>query len=125
MAFTNEAPTSPGIAGFFLLDGGIVWMLLSMVVLGYLVSLVDWTILTMRPGYLQCCLLGIVTINAMFLTRFFLWQYFYQVLYAALPCVFLAWYVNRNTTRMRTNARRVAMSGKHAHRSAEGLTGPA
>jgi hypothetical protein len=125
MAFTNEAPTSPGIAGFFLLDGGLVWMLLSMVVLGYLVSLVDWTILTMRPGYLQCCLIGIVTINAMFLTRFFLWQYFYQVLYAALPCIFLAWYVNRNTTRMRTNARRAPMSMRHGTSTPEGLTGSA
>lgn len=125
MAFTNEAPTSPGIAGFFLLDGGLVWMLLSMVVLGYLVSLVDWTILTMRPGYLQCCLIGIVTINAMFLTRFFLWQYFYQVLYAAMPCIFLAWYVNRNTTRMRTNARRATMSMRHGTSTPEGLTGSA
>ncbi|MFM8887887.1 MAG: hypothetical protein ACKOKC_15925, partial [Chthoniobacterales bacterium] len=95
MGYTKGAPTSPGIAGFFLADGGLIWMLLCMVVLGYLVSLLDWTILTMRPGYLQCCLIAIVTVNAMFLTRFFLWQYFYQVLYAVIPCVVLAWYVNR------------------------------
>jgi hypothetical protein len=94
MRYTKGAPTSPGIAGFFLVDGGLVWMLLCMVVLGYLVSLLDWTILTMRSGYLQCCLIAIVTVNAMFLTRFFLWQYFYQVLYAALPCIALAWLLN-------------------------------
>jgi hypothetical protein len=116
VAFTNEAPTSPGIAGFFLLDGGIVWMLLSMVVLGYLVSLVDWTILTMRPGYLQCCLIGIVTINAMFLSRFFLWQYFYQVLYAALPCVFLAWYINRAAPRPKGSTRHQHSSSRSALR---------
>ncbi|MFM8657627.1 MAG: hypothetical protein ACKOD5_10930, partial [Chthoniobacterales bacterium] len=95
MGYTKGAPTSPGIAGFFLADGGLIWMLLCMVVLGYLVSLLDWTILTMRPGYLQCCLIAIVTLNDIFLTRFFLWQYFYQVLYAVIPCVVLAWYVNR------------------------------
>ena len=101
MGYTKGAPTSPGIAGFFLIDGGLIWMLLCMVVLGYLVSLLDWTILTMRPGYLQCCLIAIVTVNAMFLTRFFLWQYFYQVLYAAIPCIALAWYVNRPAQRRR------------------------
>jgi hypothetical protein len=61
----------------------------------------------------------------MFLTRFFLWQYFYQVFYAVIPCVVLAWYFNRNANRMQANARRVAMSGNHPDRRAEGLTGPA
>jgi len=95
MKFTRGAPLSPGIAGFFLLDGGFAWMLLSMVVLGYLIALLDCYVLTMRPGYLQSCLVGIVVINAMFLTRFFLWQYFYQMLYAAIPCFVLAWYLNK------------------------------
>lgn len=95
--FLRGAPCSPGIAGFFLLDGGLLWMVLSMALLGYLVSLLDWVILTMKHGYLQCCLIGIVTVNAMFLTRFFLWQYFYQVLYAAVPCIVLAWYLGRTS----------------------------
>lgn len=94
MRFTKGRPFSPGIAGLFLLDGGFAWMLLSMLVLGYLISLLDCYVLTMRPGYLQSCLIGIVVINAMFLTRFFLWQYFYQMLYAAIPCFVLAWYLN-------------------------------
>lgn len=110
---TRGAPTSPGIAGFFLLDGGLFWMLLSMGVLGYLLSWMDWYVLTMRPGYLQSCLIGIFTINAMFLTRFFLWQYFYQVLYAAIPCVILAWYFGRNANRMQASARRASMSMQH------------
>jgi hypothetical protein len=108
VSFTNKAPTSPGIAGFFLLDGGLAWMLLSMLVLGFLVSLLDWSVLTMRAGYLQCCLIGIVTVNAMFLTRFFLWQYFYQVLYAAMPCMLLAWYVGRNANRIQASGRRAS-----------------
>ena len=111
MGYTKGAPTSPGIAGFFLIDGGLVWMLLCMVVLGYLVSLLDWTILTMRSGYLQCCLIAIVTVNAMFLTRFFLWQSFYQVLYAMVPCIALAWYVNRPTQ----GRRRTVPVGSYSH----------
>jgi hypothetical protein len=111
MGYTKGAPTSPGIAGFFLIDGGLVWMLLCMAVLGYLLSLLDWTILTMRPGYLQCCLIAIVTVNAMFLTRVFLWQYFYQMLYAMIPCLLLAWYVNR----LAKGRRRAVPVGAYSH----------
>ena len=116
MKFTRGAPLSPGIAGFFLLDGGLAWMLLSMLVLGYLIALLDCYVLTMRPGYLQSCLVGIIVINAMFLTRFFLWQYFYQMLYAAIPCFVLAWYLNKqgaNPKRWAPNLRgtRAAYSG--------------
>lgn len=95
MSCTKGLPTSPGIAGFFLLDGGLPWMLFAMAVLGFMVSWLDWYILTMRPGYLQCCFIGIVTVNGMFLSRVFLWQYFYGILYAMIPCLILAWYVNR------------------------------
>jgi hypothetical protein len=123
--FTRGAPTSPGIAGFFLLDGGLFWMLLSMGLLGYLLSWMDWYVLTMRPGYLQSCLIGIFTINAMFLSRFFLWQYFYQVLYAVIPCIILAWYIGRNADRMQASARRVAMSMGHGVSGKKGLTGSA
>jgi hypothetical protein len=103
---TRGYPTSPGIAGFFLLDGGLLWMLLSMVVLGFLVSYLDWRVLTMRPSYLQLCLIGIVTVNAMFLSRVFLWQYFYQLLYAAIPCIVLARLVAKNTPRSQVTARK-------------------
>lgn len=106
MAFTNQAPTSPGIAGFFLLDGGLIWMLGSMAALGFLVSMLDWYILTMPRGYLQATLIAIVTINAMFLTRVFLWQYFYQMLYALVPCMLLARYFNRNANTMQASPQR-------------------
>lgn len=114
MAFTNKAPTSPGIAGFFLLDGGLIWMLSSMALLGFLISMLDWYILTMPRGYLQAALIGIVTINAMFLTRVFLWQYFYQMLYALVPCVFLSWYFTKNAARMSAASRnyRRSMNGR-------------
>jgi len=105
MSFTRGAPYSPGIAGFFLRDGGLFWMLLSMFVLGYLISLLDWYAFTLPRGYQQYCLVGIVTVNAMFLTRFFLWQYFYQMLYAMIPIVVLAWWFGRNARQNASSAR--------------------
>lgn len=99
MSFTRGAPYSPGIAGMFLRDGGLLWMLLSMFVLGYLISWLDWYVLTMPRGYLQYCLIGVVTVNAMFLSRLFLWQYFYQMLYAMIPIVALAWWLGRSAKR--------------------------
>lgn len=97
--FTRGAPYSPGIAGFFLVDGGLIWMLGCMSLLGFLISLLDCWVFTLPRGYLQNCLVGIVTVNAMFLTRFFLWQYFYQMLYAMVPCILLAWYFGRGFRR--------------------------
>lgn len=114
MTFTRGAPYSPGIAGMFLRDGGLLWMLLSMFVLGYLLSWLDWYVLTMPRGYVQYCLIGIVTVNAMFLTRFFLWQYFYQMLYAIIPIVALAWWFGRNAKMSAASARNQRRSAARA-----------
>jgi hypothetical protein len=108
VSYARGAPYSPGIAGFFLLDGGLLWMLGSMVVLGFLIATLDGWVFTLPRGYVQCCLIGIVTVNAMFLTRFFLWQYFYQMLYAIIPIVVLASWFGKNTIRSRTVLRRQA-----------------
>ena len=99
LSFTRKAPYSPGIAGFFVADGGLMWMLGCMALLGFLVSLLDCWVFTLPRDYFQFCLIGIVTVNAMFLTRFFLWQYFYQMLYAMVPCIILAWYFGRGPRR--------------------------
>jgi hypothetical protein len=96
--FSKGLPTSPGIAGFSLLDGGLTWMLISMAVLGYLVSLADWYVLTMRRGILQSCLIAILVVTAMFLSRVFLWQYFYQVLYYLVPVLILYWWAGKMST---------------------------
>ncbi len=95
VSFMHGAPYAPGIAGFFLLDGGLVWMLGSMAVLGYLLSVLDGYVQTMKNGYLKSCFTAIFTVNAMYLSRFFLWQYFYQVLYALIPCIILTWLLTR------------------------------
>jgi hypothetical protein len=105
VSFTRGAPYSPGIAGFFLLDGGLLWMVGSMAVLGFLIATLDGWVFTLPRGYVQYCLIGIVTVNAMFLTRFFLWQYFYQMLYAMIPIMVLAWWFGRSAKLNAASAR--------------------
>jgi hypothetical protein len=91
-------------------------MLASMAVLGFLIATLDGWVFTLPRGYLQYCLIGIVTVNAMFLTRFFLWQYFYQMLYAFIPIMTLAWWFGRSAKVGATAARnqRRSMQGAHA-----------
>jgi hypothetical protein len=84
--YTYGAPYSPGIAGFFIGDGGRVWMLGCMMALGMVLSWMDMRVLRMKPGLLKICTYGLVVVNALYLTRFFLWQYSYQLLYMLLPC---------------------------------------
>ena len=69
--------------------------------LGFLVGTLDGWVFTLPRGYVQYCMVGIVTVNAMFLSRFFLWQYFYQMLYAMVPIMGLAWWFKRNVRRGR------------------------
>jgi len=77
------------------MDGGKLWMVACMLLLGVLVSCADWFVRSMPFIVLQFCLIGITAINAMYLSRCFLWQYCYQVLYAAVLCIFLAYFVGR------------------------------
>jgi hypothetical protein len=114
LSFTRGAPYSPGIAGLFVMDGGLIWMLGSMAVLGFLIATLDGWVFTLPRGYLQYCLIGIVTVNAMFLTRFFLWQYFYQMLYAMIPISALAWFFGRDARRAQARRRLAAASALKA-----------
>jgi hypothetical protein len=115
--FTRGAPYSPGIAGFFLMDGGLLWMLLSMLVLGVLISSLDWYVLTLPRGYLRCAMVGIVAVNAMFLSRFFLWQYFWQMMYAVIPIAALAWFFRRQQRRSRSSATPMTHTSEHRQRT--------
>jgi hypothetical protein len=114
MRFTRGAPYSPGIAGMFVADGGLLWMLGSMALLGFLIAMLDCWVFTLPRGYLQYCLIGIVTVNAMFLTRFFLWQYFYQMLYAMIPIFALAWFFGRDARQMQARRRLAAAAALKA-----------
>jgi hypothetical protein len=40
--------------------------------------------------------------STVFLTRFFLWQYFYQMLYSMIPIMALAWWLKRLLPSKRT-----------------------
>lgn len=44
--------------------------------------MLDEYILSMPRGNLQAMLIGIISINGLLLSRVFLWQYFYQMLYS-------------------------------------------
>jgi hypothetical protein len=90
MSFTNGAPYSPGIAGFFLLDGGVIWMLLSMFALGIVLAILDSYSVLMLSGTFQSCVIAILVVNGMFLTRTFLWFYFWQVIYSVYPIYFIS-----------------------------------
>ena len=105
LSFMRGAPYCPGIVGFFLLDGGLFWMLGSITLLGFLLGILDAWVFTLPRGYVQYCFIGIVTVNAMFLTRFFLWQYFYQMLYAMIPIMALAWWFGRSKKMSAASAR--------------------
>jgi hypothetical protein len=89
VSFMYGAPYSPGIAGFFLLDGGLAWMSLSMFTLGIVVSLLDSYAFFMLRGLSQACIIAILVVNGMFLTRTYLWFYLWQVVYAAVPVTFI------------------------------------
>ena len=49
----------------------------------------------------------------MFLTRFFLWQYFYQMLYAMIPIIALAWWFGRAAKMNAGSARNQRRSAAH------------
>ncbi|MCF3648441.1 hypothetical protein [Synoicihabitans lomoniglobus] len=98
LSYTNGAPYSPGLVGFFWGDGGPLWMLGSMFVLGGLLSWVDMKVLRLAPGYLKICTYAIVVVNALYLTRFFLWQSLWQTFYFLVPCWLIARYVVRQRT---------------------------
>lgn len=80
------APYSPGINGIFYLGGGYLYMLASMVLLGYCIAKVHATIAGMKDGVLKWTYYGTFVVNAMLLTRFFLFQFVWQVMYVAVPC---------------------------------------
>jgi hypothetical protein len=99
--FMFGAPYCPGIAGLFLLDGGELWMLVCMLALGGIIGQLDVRVLLLPNGYLKACLVGILVVNCMFLSRFFLWQAFYQAVYAIMPCLFLHFFLQWRSGKLR------------------------
>jgi hypothetical protein len=111
MSFTRGRPFNPGVAGLFFLDGGLLWMLVCMIVLGFLVAAADLYALTLPRTYWRSCLISILAVNGMFLSRFTLWQYFYQALYMILPILLLIWLFDRNILKVRNKRQPSAARG--------------
>ncbi len=90
VSFANNIPYSPGLIGYFLLDGGKVWMILSMITLGIIIGNADLLISKLKRGIFKSFLYAAIAVNALQITRFFLWQGFYQALYSIVPTLLVA-----------------------------------
>lgn len=90
LSFLNGAPYSPGIAGFFWLDGGFLWAAICLFVLGFLLCNADLFAFSLTLGPFRCLLISLLVVNDMFLTRTFLWFFFWQVMYSLVPIWFLS-----------------------------------
>jgi membrane protein implicated in regulation of membrane protease activity len=86
-------------------------MLVCMIVLGFLVAAADLYALTLPRTYWRSCLISILAVNGMFLSRFTLWQYFYQALYMILPILLLIWLFDRNILKTRDKRQPSAARG--------------
>ena len=89
VSFTNGAPYSPGIAGFFWLDGGYLWALICMFVLGFLIYKFDLFCYSFKSFVVKSLFISLFVVNALFLTRTFLWFFFWQTMYSFVPVYIL------------------------------------
>lgn len=90
VSFADGIPYSPGLIGYFILDGGKLWMLFSMLLLGIFLGNIDNLLYKLPNGILKSFLYGTISIIALITTRFFLWQGFYQAIYAIVPAFLIS-----------------------------------
>lgn len=90
VSFASGIPYSPGLMGYFILDGGKLWMILSMIMLGIILGNIDNFASKLPNGIFKSFIYGTIAINALQLSRFFLWQGFYQALYSILPALIIS-----------------------------------
>ena len=91
MAFAQGAPLSPGLAGFYYLDGGMLWMLISCFLTGAILYALDRWLLAMRPGYLRSTLFGIIVINSLYAARGYLHFTVIQYIFMVIPVFLLSY----------------------------------
>jgi hypothetical protein len=91
VSFTYGAPFSPGLLGFYYLEGGLWWMLLCMVVTGAIMAKLDNHFLKLEKDFYAYCYYGTLVVNSLFAARVGLCQSVYQTLYMIVPC----WLLNR------------------------------
>lgn len=87
LSFLNGAPYSPGINGFFYLDGGIAWMFISMFILGLVLARLDVYVSSIRQISARAVLTSVITIYSIFLPRYLLWQFIYGIIALVIPFV--------------------------------------
>lgn len=94
--FLNKAPFTPGVSGLFYLEGGYVWMLVCMIVLGIILARMDSYQFQMKDSFYKFCFYGIMVTNSIFAPRVVLYQSVYQTLYMLAPCWILTRWISRS-----------------------------
>lgn len=79
--FMNGLPFSPGIVGAFFLEGGFLWMLLCMFLLGLIISHIDSYILKIRVLEHKAYFYAVAIVMTSFLVRSVLYPPVYYALY--------------------------------------------
>jgi hypothetical protein len=95
LSFTQGRPYHPGLVGFYLLDGGLLWMFLSCFLTGFLLYALDSLINRQSPGYFKIALYGVVIINSMYAARGYLHFQIIQYAMMIVPLTIMARLVNR------------------------------
>lgn len=98
LSFMNGAPYSPGLNGFFLLDGGLLWLFVCMFFLGLVLARIDVYLYRIPQINTRAVCTSVVTIYSIFLPRYFLWQYTYGILALLLPSFFLMFLIKGSST---------------------------
>lgn len=95
MSFAQGNPFHPGLIGFYYLDGGLFWMLLSCFMTGVILYSLERWLSAMRPGYLRSSLFGIVVINSLYSARGYFHFSVIQYVFMIVPVVLLSWIIDK------------------------------
>ena len=111
--YTLGMPYSPGIIGFFNDDGGVLYMLIMMAVLGAFMRYWEFLCLKIRDRTLQVCTFSAFFISSIVTVRYLPYQVFYGFLVFFVPCLlchgmstFAARYSVRKKGRMYSSKRK-------------------
>ena len=76
--------------GFFLLDGGLIWMLFSMTLLGIILSFLDDYINCLADNLLKSFIYATFVVGCVTLSRMNLYYTFYEILYGFVPVILVS-----------------------------------
>ena len=107
LSFLGDVPLSPGIVGFFLLDGGKIWMLGCMTLLGSILSFFDDFINSLSSNLFKSFVYASFIISSVTLTRFALFQTFYELLFSLLPITLVSVVVFPNKSKKLSHSSKI------------------